>query len=124
MNWFMFVFISVNTLLYPYLCVKCLLICACMCIREFTMGSYVQYMIIISLLILKQFIFFFSERSCHFLPKHRYIFRNLKLWSLSDKTSYTFFNLSCNESRAQGYKALISWYIIFPRGIAFITHCE
>jgi len=40
MNWFMFV--SLTTLLYPYLCVKCMLVCTCMCIRGFGMGSYVS----------------------------------------------------------------------------------
>jgi len=42
----------------------------------------------------------FSERSCQFLPKHRDTFRNLKLWSLSDKLHTAFFILLYNESRA------------------------
>ena len=71
-----------------------------MCIRGFRMDSYVQYMIMISFLILKQFTFFFLERFCQFLPKHRSIFRNLKLWFLSDKLNTAFFNFFCNESRA------------------------
>ena len=94
----------------------------CMCIGGFWMGSYVPYMIIISLLILKQCIYF-SERFCQFLPIHRDFFRNLKLWPLSDKLHTAFFNVLYTESR-EYHKVLISWYSIFPCGIAFITHCE
>jgi hypothetical protein len=42
----------------------------------------------------------FSERSCQFLPKHRDIFRKLKLWSLCDKLNTAFFNLLYSESGA------------------------
>ena len=64
-----------------------------------------------SLLMLKQCIFFFSERSCQFLPKHRDIVRNLRLWSLSIKLYTAFFNLLYTESHAH-HKTLISWYSI------------
>ena len=63
-----------------------------------------------SLLILKECIFF-PERSCHFVPKHRDIVRNLKLWSQSVKLHTAFFNLLYTESHAH-HKALISWYSI------------
>jgi hypothetical protein len=38
-------------------------------------------------------IFFFSRGPTKSLPKHRDIFRSLKLWSLSDKLHPAFFNL-------------------------------
>ena len=72
---------------------------------------------------MKAFYFYVSDRSCQFLPKDLDIFRNVKLWSLSDKLHTDVFN-PCTVNPVHHYNAFISWYSIFPCGIAVITHCE
>ena len=42
---------------------------------------------------MKAIYLYVSDRSCQFLPKHRDIFRDFKLWSMSDKLHTPFFNL-------------------------------
>ena len=88
-----------------------------MCIKWFRMDSYVPY--IIMTFNIKAIYLFFSERSCQFLPKHQDIFRNLKLWSFSDKLHTAFFNLVYTESRAH-HMALIWWYSIFHVALQFL----
>ena len=91
------------------------------CIREYRMCSYVLYMIMTSLFILKQFLF--SERSCQLLPKHRDIFRNLKQWS--DKLRTAFFKLLYTESRAplQGFHFMVQHFSMWHFTINMKSIC-
>jgi hypothetical protein len=72
---------------------------------------------------MKAFYFYVSDRSCQFLPKDLDIFRNVKLWSLSDKLHTDVFN-PCTVNPVHHYNAFISWYSIFLCGLAFTRHCE